>query len=394
MKDNVTANPNLEIEDWSGKLHTVDLEGSSAFSIIVSKGLGNVPTAHRNFNWIEDSDISRQITPTVLASGNVITVGELSAKTLIKDDMLWSAETNTYLTVTETPQANATTVKVAQVNNDNTQQNPVSGTVVNKSFFKYSTAKNEGSKDGDSFTENPQDFFNNLTIFEDFAETSTQKANEAWQLTSMSQREYEKLKKLKKHKKDMNYQIYIGQGYDKGTKQMNKGITNFNGIQKQSGYAFNADNTLNFDSTQYDLFIYNKVKKVSQCQNNVIVCNNGFLLYIGNLIKQSVNLNFNAFGSTDKFGFKVKQLVHMLGLDSEIIVDNSLNDLYPGRVTAFYLDITKIGLRHMKNFDTKIHLGVQALKDNAFLDKIYTIGGGVQLINSACHSMLDLSMYQ
>ncbi len=393
MKNHSTANPNLEVEDWSGKLHEIDLEGSTLYSAIVSKGLGKKSTTHRNFNWIEDKENSRKFKPTALATNNVLTVTDEEARTLIKDDMLWCSENGTYLRVIETPGAGATTVKVAQVNNNDTEKHPVSAEVVNKDFFKYSTAKEEGSKDGQSYVDNPEDFFNTLTTFEDFAETSLTKANESWQLTDFTQREYEKAKKLKKHKKDINYQLYIGQGYNKETRQMNKGITNFNGLQKQTGYAFNADNTLNFDATAYDLFMYNKVKKVSTAQKNTILCNNGFLLFINALVRQSTSLNFNAFGVQDSFGFNVKKLVHML-VDSDIIVDNSLNDLYPNRVTAFYLELNKMGIRHLQNLDTKITLGVQDNKDNVFLDKIYTIGGGLQLIHPACHTMLDLKMYQ
>ncbi len=390
MKDNTNINLNLEKEDWSGKLWELDKKKNNLYSIIKTQGMGDHSSSHRYFNWIEDVENNRRVKPTAV-SGNVLTITKEESARLIKDDILWSGENNTYLRVTTTPISGSTSVEVVQIVDEENESAPVSADVANKDFFKFSSAKSEGSKDGDSYIDNPEDYNNTMTTFEDFAEISKTKANEDWQVSGFSHREYEKTKKLLKHKQDINMQLYIGKHFDKGTRQMSKGINNFNGLQVQTGYAFKQDGSLDFTPAMFDNFIVNKVKKYSKAQSHFVSCNNHFLLYIHRLIEKNVSLMYNANGTEDKYGFSVRKLVHFL-TTLTLSVDEDLNDLYPNHVAAYFFEINKVGMRHLQNLNTSVELAVQAKKDNCILDKIYTVGGGLQLVKSQNHTMLKLGI--
>jgi len=385
----------IEIEDWgNGKLAEFNKENTVLRSRIELVGLGNKPTNQREFNWLEDSASDTKITPTAV-SGNILTVASVS--NIIKDDVFFNSETNKSFRVTETPSAGATQIKVQEISDNNTESNPVlvesawAGT--NKKFLKVYTSKTEGSNDHTGINYNPDNFKNCVSIFEDIATTADVTAQEPWQLSEYNHREYQKVKQLAKHKTDQNNAIIIGKYFKDNTRMFSKGITNFPAVQIQGGDAFKADQrTINFDITDFDLFIANKAKKYSKAKEVDTYINNNFIIWLNALIRSCSSLSFDPFGAKDSFGFKVKKLVHSI-LELNLIIDESLNDLYPNHVMGINLEMKKIGLRHLEGFDTKITLDTQGKGSHNYEDQIYTVGNGVQLIKPECCSILKLNMY-
>lgn len=387
--DNTQKNNDLEIEDWQGKLKDLDKENTVLRSAIEEKGLGNTPTKSRKFNWIEDIDTNHKIIPTAIAS-DTLTVSNVA--NIVKDDVFFNEETNKYFRVTQTPQAGSTSVKVVEIASENSETVPSGTTFLNKSFLKVYTSKPEGSNDHDGLIWNPENYSNVVSIFEDISRVADITAHEPWQMTDYSRREYEKVKNLIKHKTDQNTAIVIGKHFFDGVRMFSKGITNFPGLQVQTGNAFAADGkTLTFNIADFDLFIGNKVKKYSKSKRFFTACNNNYIIWVNALIRACSSLTFDPFGKKDEFGYTFKVLVHALA-ELELIVDESLNDLYPNHAVGINLVMNKIGLRHFDGFDTTVTPNVQPKGSHVYEDQIYTVGNGVQLVKPEHHSMLKLKM--
>jgi len=393
--DGSTKNSAIEIEDWgNGKLAGLAKDETVLRSRIELVGLGNKPTDSRNFNWLEDSESSTKITPTAASSGELTVASVLG---VLKDDVFFNTETGKTFIVTAQPTPGTTSIKVKEIGDSGSYiDDPTTGwSGLNKEFLKVYTSKPEGSNDHSGLTYNPDNFKNSVSIFEDIARTSDVTAHEPWQLSEYSHREYQKVKQLIKQKSDMNRAIYIGKYFvdkDYPTRMFSKGITNFSDVQIMTGDAFSADgSTLEFDISDFDMFIATKAKKHSKAKEIDTYVNNNFIVWLQALIRSCSTLSFDPFGAKDSFGFKVKKLVHSL-LDMNLMVDETLNELYPNHVVALNLEMKKIGLRHFSGFDTKITLDTQGKGSHVYEDQIYTIGNGVQLIKPECASMFKLNL--
>ncbi|HPM02439.1 MAG TPA: hypothetical protein PK816_09825 [Candidatus Cloacimonadota bacterium] len=392
--DGSTKNSDIEIEDWgNGKLAGLDKENTVLRSRIELVGLGNKPTDSRNFNWLQDSKSSIKITPTGASSGT-LTVSSVSG--ILKDDVFYNTETDKTFIVTELPVPGTTSIKVKEIGSSGTyiEDPSTDWTGLNKQFLKVYTSKAEGSNDHVGLNYNPENFKNCVSIFEDVATTADVTAHESWQLSEYSHREYQKVKQLIKHKEDMNRAIYIGKHFfdpENPTRMFSKGITNFNNVQVLTGDAFSADGkTLLFTIKDFDSFIATHAKKYSKAKEIDTYINNNFIVWLNELIRSCSTLSFDPFGAKDAFGFKVKKLIHSM-LEMNLIIDETLNELYPNHVIALNQEMKKIGLRHFSGFDTKITLDVQGKGSHQYEDQIYTIGNGVQLYQPECTSMLKLN---
>jgi hypothetical protein len=404
MKTRANANLALDRQCWSGHLHELDERGSALYSVIMQKGAGKRATKHRKFHIIEDIEKSREIVPTAVSNQGTMTINFATHGDVpfIKDDMFFCLETENRFRVVETVPQGVTNgiIRIAHIARPtaagdqswNTfESSNIPPEIVGNTLVKYATSKVEGSKDMDSFIDDPTDYTNTMTVFEDFVEVSTIRQQEEWEVDGYDHMSYENMKKLKKHKKDINNNLYVSKGMDMGTRQMSKGLMDF-GINRVDGIAYNANGTLNFDEDAFDDLIFDTVKKYCNADEMVVMTNRLGLQWLGRIVKHSTRMTMEAFGNEgDKFGFSTRKFRHQYGL-FDFIEDDSLNLLFPRKAVFFFLDIKKIGMRYLRNLDTAINMNVDVKAHNSTVNQIYTVGGGLYLPIPRNHTMLELSM--
>jgi hypothetical protein len=386
VKSDVHKVRNLIVPEIDKKLHELDPHGSAIYTIIIGHCLGKKTSSDRRVTWIQNVKHSRRIT-VLSQSGNTVTVSADNAKFLIRDDMLWHEDSGSYFRVVSTPAEGTTSVELRLVG-DNVELTDL-GNIVGQTMFKFATAVNEGTRGGEGYVDNPVTFSNQMHTFRDVWHISKQKASEKWYVGDHTYASYERTMKMKKHKEDMNFAIYVGKGYDQETRQMTRGIDGFP-INVQTGIAYNADGSLRFGVDEMDQMMFEKVRAHTKCPKMYVACNKAYLMWLQKLVRLTASMNFNPFSKNgNKFGFRVSELEHQLG-NFEFIEDYSLNELYPNKAVGYYLDPTKLALWFQAGTELTLNCGPEL--DEVFTDKVITIGAMPQVIHPECFTKHEMAI--
>jgi hypothetical protein len=369
----------------------MDPQGSALGSVIISRCGGKSSSVNQLVEWTEDVERNRSMT-VVSQAGQVVTVGADDANLVIPNDILWDSVGGSYFRVVEVNTAG--TGITLRVIGDNTETTTLPTGLATRVLYKYTTSFPEGARGGETYRDNPMTCKNTMTIFRDFVEVTDNMMAQNWHVEGYTYEQYELMKKMKKHKRDINNQLYIGRGYETTDLQMNKGLINYpilkNNHTQASAAIHSTTGNLLFTEDHLSEFMFNTVKRDCDAPKMLIMCNKGFLIYTDKLVRSSSGMRFDPLGQKDTtFGFNVKNFTHMSG-DYEIIHDGTLDDLFPGRMVAFFLDPKKVKMRYLE--DTKLTRDVGSGEDDLTKHKIKTVGGCLQLIQPTCHSMLNLAL--
>lgn len=403
----VASGGNEEIikEDWSEKLADLAIENAQFYAMTKKAKGGSQSTGNRKFNWPEyDEDDPKISFPAggTNADNKVSLDPGVDLHGITKDTILLD-KNGVYYRVTDNPALNAggtaMDIPLIKIKTSDavdgfssseetaTKATLDAGMGSGASLYALYVNKEEGNDDINPVQRIIDNTYNFVGTFEDYTKITKTREHEQTRIGT-SLRNFNIGKLGIKHANDIERAMWIGKGYNNNTnRQATKGFLNFSNIQTMSVALSSV--------TYLDIVTYaeTKTRKKSKKKEISGYCNPAFFTALVRILTASganLYLQYDAFGSKNQFGLNVKRLVtpHVV---YNLIECDALKEIFGQAPIMCNVDMDKVAVRHLEGCDTELQKGVQPKSSNNYLDKIYTIGGGLQLESAQCHSVLKLT---
>jgi len=432
-------NLNIEVQDWSDKIHEYHVDVSKFFTL-ATKGK-SMSAISREINWMEyeEADPYLDLSQSGLTAGNLstnttsgnsqeITIPKTVALNgIVRDSILFldytddndhSNSLGTYFRVTDNVEdgssgwvvklkrlvkLNATdryyTSETGVLNNRLTGQSPadtntrIATHMLSTPLYILHTAKPEAFEDFNPVKRHIENTKNLITTVSNEVLISFHKAAEKWR-PNVSQREWQTLKELAKHKKDIERVLMFGVGYDEtvssqrtGVRQMTKGLFDF-------GLRHCEIESEDFDYKSFCRYIMDFVMPYNDKEEMTGWCNPAFLQAVIEMIEKSFpgQLSLMNVVSKNEFGMNIRKLMTP-HCTINLIVNTCLKERFGDKPFLLVCDMDKISTRYLagngENLSTKIEKDIQIPSATYHLDRIWTTVG-LQVEGAKSHTYLKV----
>lgn len=386
---------------WNPKLADTYLKRNTFFSLVGNLGMGRHPTANQKFNWGEYTDSVTSFTTDSGGGTGTLEDAGTGWKSLIKDDVLYCPEVDTYAHVDTTPSTSSISANLIDVTSgaatdiaaNLTSADYAAGLV----YYKIGSMKEDGSFVTDSnldsiaFAKDIDNSYNYCQTFEDWVKISKGAAANEWHFSGMTRYEHQRAVKMQKHINDIERTMWKGvqvvDGDSTHGRYGTRGFFNFQSIQSETGTM------AGFDWNDFISFTQLKVMAENEKEELNAFVNPYMLTQVAEWAEATAHITFDGNGKEDRFGIRVYELVspHVV---LKLRRNRALKDLYPSKAVMACIDLDRTGLRHHAgngfNYNTTMETRVEPKRANFYLDKIYS-ELGFELHNAGNHSYLLLS---
>lgn len=397
------GNDKAIVEYWGDDFADLADDVAEFYALSVKNSGGSIGTPNREFNWPaydEDSPLIDLPSDATVATNKITLPKTANLFGLVKDSVICD-KNGEYYRVTANPAevGNNYEISLAHISNttdekgySNTEEDASSTLLQNarggKLHYLYIN-KESGSKDQNIVHRILEDSQNVMSVFEDYAEVDRTRGAEKTRI-GMNLLDFNTGKQAMKHARDIERSIWKSKGFNAVNRQSTKGFLNWNMIQR-----------LEMTKDQLTLiklikFAEDQVMKKNRKPEIDGYCNSKFKTFIAEMAlgnKTGISIFYDSTVQKDEFGFSFNtlNLEHVtIRLRNNVALKEMYEDSGSGILCC--IDMDKVAIRHLEgnglDWNTQIEYNTQQKAHNVIQNKIYTIGGGLQLESPQCHSVL------